>query len=173
MRLAVNTLLCFFLSSIGIEETVSALSLPEEVAQGINDWDRLSALDRSILESTGQIALEEGNHSALAWQTIQWICETEVPACQAIEEMITKSLHKTAIKSISVDRAWKQLVTSVVPYVLRGKMTPHALTIQCNNGNIPSPPLSTLNAEMLAERILKRVLCNGRDTASLDSTSSM
>jgi len=148
-----------------MDETLSALLLAEEVAQVSAEWDQLSALDQSILETTGRIAEEEGRHSALAWQTLRWICQTEAGACKAIDEVLTRESKHLAMENHPVNREWDRLFKIVGPFVLRGEGL-SASGIQCS-AEKDLQFLSTLNAEYLADYIVERVLCGYRSATNL------
>lgn len=166
-----------FITAPGIGETLSALTLAEEVAEGMARWNQLhddDALEKSIIEATGKIADDEGNHSALAWNTILWICQTEpAPACKAIQDILQdqNTILPTESASPSVFRAWNTLLDGMVPFILRGEATTmhgSSKIVQCSSnhdGEKGPIPLSTLNAHSLAHRILERVLCDEEDRA--------
>jgi len=138
------------------------LILAEEVSQKIGLWDQLDSLDKSILEATGKIAEEEGNHAVLAWQTIQWICQTEASACRAIEEAFHDDSSRVAEVNGAVHRSWYALLNGMVPYVFKGDAS-LASTNQCSSTE-EDPHLSDLDAKWLSEGILERVLCDFQET---------
>jgi len=171
----------FWFTTSGIGETLSALTLAEEVAEGMASWDQLDddngALEKSIIEATGKIANDEGNHSALAWNTVRWICQTEpAPACKAMEDILLdrNTIHLSESASPSVFRAWDTLLNSMVPFVFRDETTLQVSSIRCSSNNQDPKgaiPLSTMNAHSLAHRIVERVFC-GDDRADLQPLAS-
>ena len=74
-----------------IDETLSTFSAALE-ANAIDDFlkgvtvnSKYSNIDRDVLalmrNELKQISAEEGNHSALAWRTLNWICSIDKNAC--------------------------------------------------------------------------------------------
>lgn len=126
-------------------------------------WDQLDSLEQSILEATGKIAEEEGNHAVLAWQTIQWICQKEASACRAIEQAFHEDSSRVSeMTGSSVYRSWQTILNAMVPFVFKGDTSP-ASTNQCSSRE-EGPLLFDMDARWLSEEILDRVLCDFRET---------
>lgn len=81
-----------------VDETLSALEAAAEagfikrvLADGA-DGTKYSSIDRDVLAWIGDelqiIALEEGNHAALAWRTFKWVCSVDSHACEAVKEQV-------------------------------------------------------------------------------------
>mmetsp|Transcript_5306 Transcript_5306/g.11510 ORF Transcript_5306/g.11510 Transcript_5306/m.11510 type:complete len:716 (-) Transcript_5306:249-2396(-) len=84
-----------------IDETLSALEAAAEVdhinalleaKNGVEDGTRYSNVDNDTLiwirNELRTIALEEGNHSALAWRTLRWVCSVDSEACDSVRERV-------------------------------------------------------------------------------------
>merc|ERR1711976_306140 len=78
-----------------VDETLSAFSAALEfdhvtavLEHGVRD-SLYSDIDHETLtfikEQLIIIALDESNHSALAWKTLQWICRIDTDACDAVQ----------------------------------------------------------------------------------------
>jgi hypothetical protein len=108
-----------------IDETLSALALAASVDENNNVDDALLALLR---EKTLQIAREEGNHSILAWRTIEWVCSVDPNnACAAVREEVLnrKYLDEAVVARFAssdaktLDNAWTLIHETLVPLVTR------------------------------------------------------
>lgn len=118
-----------------IGETLSALELAiqaDELASVLeNDLlDKSSTTDRILLKNKWKIAMDEARHASLAWRTIQWVCQTDQLACDAVQEEVlnVKYLSIVAASSGAAERfgksegiakqAWEQIYISLLPVVV-------------------------------------------------------
>ena len=143
-----------------IDETLSALSAALEAdyyvqpATNTNvDNDDEMGLSSFLQDKMNVIAMEEGNHSILAWRTIHWAChvgETSNPggqddtACKAARELFDSELVVQAAKSrlskniLGVNREeleqeWERICETLIPLVtMRGSSLDVNSLIDCN-----------------------------------------
>jgi hypothetical protein len=76
-----------------IEETLSALELAAEVDEAFGKRGSLDDVSSLLADKTRKIALEEGKHSALAWHTILWVCNTNKAVCDAVKREVLNPSH--------------------------------------------------------------------------------
>lgn len=78
-----------------VDETISAFTaaleavhISEVLEKGIQE-SKYSSVDRETLifirDELTKIAMDESNHSALAWQTLQWVCSIDSDSCDAVD----------------------------------------------------------------------------------------
>lgn len=76
-----------------MDETLSAIAAAleiEHITEVLNEGvDSLySTIDRDILvfirDELVKIAIDESNHSALAWRTMNWVCTVNHDACESV-----------------------------------------------------------------------------------------
>jgi len=111
-----------------IEETLSAIEMAVEydefVANSGGSDDIVTTQLRPTMETIKTIALEEGNHSVLAWRTIKWICNSSKEACKAVQEQVLdlKKLNIAGEKRFpKIPRArqiWNCIWTSLLPVTI-------------------------------------------------------
>ena len=81
-----------------VDETLSALSAAAEV-ESINSFlengsegSKYSNISHDVLrwirDELRTIALDESNHSALAWRTLKWVCSVDSDACSAVQKQV-------------------------------------------------------------------------------------
>mmetsp|Transcript_6090 Transcript_6090/g.12216 ORF Transcript_6090/g.12216 Transcript_6090/m.12216 type:complete len:1238 (+) Transcript_6090:226-3939(+) len=81
-----------------VDETLSTYAAAVEVAE-IEDvlenkkkHSKYSNVDRETLswirKELQVIAMDESNHSALAWRTLLWVCQMDADACDAVQESV-------------------------------------------------------------------------------------
>merc|ERR1712232_1433789 len=89
----------------------------------------------------GTIALEEASHSALAWRPIQWVCEMDPVACEAVKSSVfdTEYLQAEVKKRLegrpfSLEKAqmvWEQIHSALIPLVTEKKdVVAHPPTVE-------------------------------------------
>lgn len=103
-----------------IDETLSALQMAADVDANVGGEDEW------MWNITRKIALEEGNHSVLAWKTVQWICNQDATICTEMKkEMLQRDRLLAAGKgkhdvSSVVYQAWSCLVGPMACRVTKG-----------------------------------------------------
>ena len=112
-----------------MDETLSAL----EAASEVNNYDEENGDIASTLrlkERTSIIALEEANHSALAWRTIRWVCSTDALACSAVRKEVLepnkladafrRRFPPSSSSRPDIEKEWTTLWETLVPRVTKG-----------------------------------------------------
>ena len=132
-----------------IEETLSAIAM---VVDYDEYWTGEDNFFQTLLEKTRSMALEEGNHSALAWRTMTWICDKDATACPL--ELLDAHYLQQHAKNYSprVQYIWTCLWTNLLAHVLKEQKP--EFDAEC-----PTQGLSAL----LVERILGQVM-TGEET---------
>jgi hypothetical protein len=103
-----------------IDETLSALQMAADVDA------KSTAQDEWMWNITRKIALEEGNHSILAWKTVQWICNTDTTICSNLQKDVLKKERLLAVGEGKHDtasivyQAWSCLVGPMACHVTKG-----------------------------------------------------
>ena len=163
-----------------IEETMSALELAiqadELTALLEDDLLNKSTTDRILLESKWKIAMDEARHSSLAWRTIQWVCQTDQVACNAVqEEVLNGSYLSNAApaerfgKSKGIAKlAWEQIYSSLLPVVVAS----HDSKVLSESDKKEATVLTTSCVSRLVETVVNGVLNNSlieKDQSSMAS----
>jgi len=126
-----------------VEETLSSLAAAYEVVARLDARKDLAASTKAVLkEKIFIIAREETEHSALAWRTVRWACQTDVEVCSAVKSDVFEAsfLENSFEKRFggyrydqSLKQAWDTVHKALVPYVSRGKVdTAGGLSFDCN-----------------------------------------
>lgn len=82
-----------------IDETLSALAAAAEVElindvleNGAGAGTKYYGIAREMLiwirDELGTISMDESNHSSLAWRTLDWVCDVDVVACDAVRQSV-------------------------------------------------------------------------------------
>ncbi|KAL3771026.1 hypothetical protein ACHAWO_013204 [Cyclotella atomus] len=75
-----------------VDETLSAIAAAFESLELMNEGSKYAALDVStatwIRSELNTIAMEEANHSALAWRTLFWVCSVDSEACDVVKKEV-------------------------------------------------------------------------------------
>jgi hypothetical protein len=119
-----------------VDETLSALAAAAEVemidsvlahgaTRGTKYYGVASELLLRIRNNLRTISMDESNHSALAWRTLDWICMVDADACDATKETVLnednllKAFHRRFGRDFGapelLDRimaAWKSIYTN-------------------------------------------------------------
>lgn len=113
-----------------VDETLSALVAGLEVDFEIEQNPNISEQTKAILkEKMRTIALEETNHSGLAWRTVRWACSVDPDACKAVQEQVFHSdyFEKTFEKRFAhldghivsvAKQVWDGIHTTLAPIAL-------------------------------------------------------
>jgi len=136
-----------------VEETLSAIEMAVEydefvAAAGDGDGsdDFVATTLTPIMETTKIIALEEGNHSVLAWRTIEWICSSNSSsssgnnnsneACKAVHQQVldpsklAQAGQKRFPSSPRARQIWDCIWTSLLPAIaVSGKMNDDTVAV--------------------------------------------
>jgi hypothetical protein len=115
-----------------IEETLSALELAAEVEEAVGKRGSLDDVSSLLADKTRKIALEEGKHSALAWRTIHWVCNTNKAVCDAVKEEVLHPSHlagagRTRFASRDNDdaaKAWTRIYETLLPLATMAVVSP-------------------------------------------------
>lgn len=82
-----------------VDETLSALAAAAEVElidevldKGAEESSKYDGISRDLLvwirNELRTIAIDESNHSALAWRTLNWVCAVDAMACDAAKQQV-------------------------------------------------------------------------------------
>ena len=147
-----------------IEETLSAIEMAVEydaysVTSDGNDEAVLARMIGMLMETTRTIALEEGNHSALAWRTIAWVCDSDEIACNTVQEQVLNPSNlvdagkKRFSNSQEAQRIWECIWAPLLPIVAGGEGASQRDSCHIRSGN-GTTTLSTL----LVDKILSNFM---------------
>jgi hypothetical protein len=76
-----------------IEKTLPALEPAAEADEAVGKRGSLDDVSALHANKTRKRALEEGNHSALAWRTIRWLCNTDESVCVVVKREMLNPSH--------------------------------------------------------------------------------
>jgi hypothetical protein len=133
-----------------VDETLSALEAAAEadfikrVLENGAAGKKYSGIDRDVLAWIGDelqiIAEEEGNHAALAWRTIRWVCHIDCDACDAVNEQVFNkdeldkafqlrfaSFHGNAEKKKRIEEDWRMIYSDDNDFVSHQKTCAEAV----------------------------------------------
>jgi len=111
-----------------VDETLSAIAAAievehiNEVGKGNEDSVYSEVDDDTLTFIKDQlliIAMDESNHSALAWRTIQWICSVDSDACDAVNREVFKESNLEMRFTQRADDSFSE--TSSVLNLMRGE----------------------------------------------------
>jgi hypothetical protein len=113
-----------------VDETLSAIEMAVEYDEfiGSGDGNGDLATEVLIMETIKTIAMEEGNHSAVAWRTVKWICSSSSDshgneACQTAQQQILNPLQlaeageKRFPSSPQARQIWECIWTTLLPTI--------------------------------------------------------
>jgi len=111
-----------------VDETISAfvaaaeaVHISEVLEKGVRD-SKYSNVDRDTLtfirDELANIAMDESNHSALAWQTLQWVCSVDASACDTVFNDV---FNESALENRFVHRAHNALGEVSSPGAIRSE----------------------------------------------------
>jgi hypothetical protein len=111
-----------------VDETISAfvaaaeaLHITKVLETGFRD-SKYSNVDRDTLtfirDELINIAMDESNHSALAWQTLQWVCSVDSSSCDAVYNDV---FNESTLESKFVQRAHNALGEVASPGAIRSE----------------------------------------------------
>jgi hypothetical protein len=107
-----------------IQLSLSAQELrTAEVDEAVGKRGSLDDMSSLLVDKTRKIALEEGKHSALAWRTIRWVCNTNKGVCDAVKREVLNPSHltgagRTRFASRDNDdaaKAWTRIHETLLP----------------------------------------------------------
>ncbi|KAL7557053.1 hypothetical protein ACA910_009889 [Epithemia clementina (nom. ined.)] len=143
-----------------IGETLSAMDLAIQVDTKYSKTGRMTPMTASI----EKIALEEAQHSALAWRTIRWVCATDDEACEAVQKA---ALNEASMDSMFEKRfptateqqkqLWRGMRQNLLPFA-KGETTEDAC-VQLSNAKIDATLKDSTVARAVAEKIVELCLC--------------
>jgi hypothetical protein len=118
-----------------IEETLSALELAAEVDEAVGKGGSLDDVSSLLADKTRKIASEEGKHSALAWRTICWVCDTDKAVCDGDKREVLNPSHlagtgRTRFASRDNDdatKAWTRIYETLLPLATMAVVSPLAV----------------------------------------------
>ena len=166
-----------------VDETLSAIEMAVEYDEFIGSGDGNSDLATEVLimETIKTIAMEEGNHSALAWRTVSWICSSSSDnhgneACQTAQQQILNPLQlaeageKRFPSSPQARQIWECIWTTLLPTIsfaggdINGDANVDAVNDEINvNGrcslydDMSDDDNATKFSELLASKIVSQV----------------
>lgn len=178
-----------------IAETLSAIQMTAEVdayhikvasmAAGSScpPSNEGATLQSELMDKTAKIALEEGQHSVLAWRTIAWVCKKDERACKdvvsralapdllssAFEDRFGRNStdpHQQQAITIQINEAWRGLHEVLVPFVTAGTTTTATMN-HCDNSAIAARDNNNDNwslTDKIVSNILTGVVCNDNET---------
>ena len=168
-----------------VDETLSALAAAveaeeiDEVLQRRLERTKYSNMDRETLtwirDELRTIAMDESNHSALAWRTLHWVCNIDSNACNVVkkevldEAKLESRFHQRfddtlSTKSASLSTAWKKIYNTlgnlhVEPDIIEMSdlaCFEQVLDDEVNADGISGPSIHTA----MATNVLRGVLCD-------------
>ncbi|KAL3808109.1 hypothetical protein ACHAXA_001015 [Cyclostephanos tholiformis] len=120
-----------------VDETLSALAaaadvetIDEVLEKGAAIGTKYYGIGRELLvwirDELRIISMDESNHSALAWRTLDWVCRVDAKACDAAkqsvldENMLVESFHRRFGRNVDysaqllkrMSLAWRDIYTS-------------------------------------------------------------
>ena len=112
-----------------VDETLSAFAAAievehiNEVGKGLKEDSVYSEVDDDTLifikDQLLVIAMDESNHSALAWRTIQWLCSVDLDACDAVNRDVFEESNLEMRFTQRADESFSE--TSSVLDLMRGE----------------------------------------------------
>ena len=177
-----------------VDETLSAIEMAVEYDEFIGSGDGNSDLATEVLimETIKTIAMEEGNHSALAWRTVSWICSSSSDnhgneACQTAQQQILNPLQlaeageKRFPSSPQARQIWECIWTTLLPTIsfaggdINGDANVDAVNDEINvNGrcSLYDDMSDDDNATKLSELLASKIVSQVKADASFGAKSS-
>jgi len=113
-----------------IAETLSALRMAAQVDADLRSLSLPCSghdddLTRMLADLTRTIALEEAAHSALAWNTVQWVCSADQEACSVARNEVLNPSHLSNSEVLGqsgetpeLESAWNCVWETLLPMVM-------------------------------------------------------
>ena len=152
-----------------VDETLSAFAGAFEVGEMKNGNPKYYGIDLELVDFIAAelqlITLDETNHSALAWRTLNWICSIDYDACLAVEEEVFDSAKlnmrieqrfgsETAVASL-MKAQWKKIYSAYKMF------HPAKSTSVCKSNINEAPDEGIINT--ISERVMQVFLCPSND----------
>jgi hypothetical protein len=157
-----------------VEETLSALVAFMEVEEELDQEPNIGTKIKELLkDKMTTIAMEEASHSALAWRTVQWVCNKDSIVCDPVAHQVLSAdrlqrafqrrfHHSSACAVEKAERQCSRVLSTLIPAVLQGGLVtgfPAAPIVDdCNPGEEDTMQRSLL--QRVTDKILREVMCS-------------
>lgn len=111
-----------------IDETLSALAAAYEVDTRLDQNPRINESTKAMLKAKIRtIALEEARHSALAWRTVLWACNSDPNVCSTVQKSVfdpeyLMRKYENRFGRFEADSgaqaAWQAVTSTLIPFVI-------------------------------------------------------
>jgi hypothetical protein len=134
-----------------VDETLSALVAGLEVDYQIDQNTNISDDTKAVLKDKMRIiALEETNHSGLAWRTVRWACSVDEDACNAVRNEVFQDdfLEKAFLQRFAhlegqtivlmAKQVWDDIRITLTPIALGGTSSVPEILVSSSAIDVPA-----------------------------------
>jgi hypothetical protein len=152
-----------------IDETLSAVLAAMEVDElWSRPVDGVTESEREYIQQIlTTIALEEASHSALAWRTVQWVCQKDQDACQTVleqvfdanhlKEAVQKRLQGRPLDADKAEKIWEEIHATLIPVIAGTKEAQQSIHVEKESESL---------TDLLPDKIIQGVLGSSSNKAA-------
>jgi len=144
-----------------VEETLSALFMAAKVDSQLVGRPNLEDVSHLMANTSTTTALEEADHSALAWRTIRWVCSIDSEACNAVKKTVLNPMALSDVvatrrlaASPAVAQSWRSIWKALLPHAVENVDKPSKLV------NTRQPDYCTNDEESVLCAVVNRMINN-------------